>query len=636
MAHGKHKASPQPKRRETGARGVQPVQAATSAQTASPVIQDAAIRGAIKTLLAQVPTLHQQPDLIREFHSIVGGLQRAEATREALGLDWQERISTGGLTSYAYPSVDGFRAYAAPTGSHPQGSTGSTWAGSSAPQGVPNAATLRKLAEDPWVAAAILDRKQRVCQAELVVAPDDETKPYDKKVQLAIEDILENPNEYRESWNTIAERVVDDILVLDRGCISKDVDLKRIPHGLYAENGAQIKIYPNWDGDPEKPRYLYEEPGSTVKIPLLNNQLICIQANEATWRFGRSPVQILYDTIQADLAASLSAAGIVSSKPPPHLIQFPKANQTTIDSLRARYEADIAGRRELWLVGGDEKVEVQPLVYSLKDNQWLEWQVWLARKICAVLQTSPQTLGITFDINRATAEVQQDVSEDQGLIPLLLLLERYLNREFLADFAPLGRNGRPNLKALNLRIYFPMVSELQRMLHAEQVIKTIRQAVPAAFPLLTPNMWLRMLGEEPLPKGGNTFWVMTTNGPMPWVSYDGETGDYGYAVPTGPLGTQDPAGGPNEDASTPGDGGNAGGDTGDDTPAPPASQGASGDQSAPAASSATDAAAKALQVFLVRQVHPLVPYRAPPDRRQPGKRWSSRLAKATAPPPASP
>jgi hypothetical protein len=63
-------------------------------------------------------------------------------------------------------------------------------------------------------------------------------------------------------------------------------------------------------------------------------------------------------------------------------------------------------------------------------------------------------------------------------------------------------------------------------------------------------MALKMLGEEPVP-GGNTFWLSTKQGPIPWLSYDGEVGEYGVFATAGVYGAQTPGGGIDEDADDP-------------------------------------------------------------------------------------
>lgn len=426
----------------------------------------------------------------------------------------------------------------------------SGWTGDKhAPQGVINARLFRKFAdENEWTRAAINHRRQQVGRANISVAPADERKKFDKKVQYRIQQMLEQPNEYRTTYYELIGAACEDLLVLDRGCISKDMTVDRMPVNLYYEDGGSIKIYANWSGDPSEPRYLWQEPGGRLQVPLRNDELICISANPASYRFGLSPVQVLMNTIKADIEATKTATRMVEQKPPPQMIHLQGASGTQIRKLRDKYDSDIAGEKEIFFLGSDGPVTAVPLIWSAKDQQFLEWQVYLARKICALFQISPQQIGITFDINKATAEVQQDISEDAGLIPLLLLFEEYFNRELLGDFAPQTKDGRVDLTPLNLRILYPEISEADRMLHAKEAIAIASQAL-AGLPSMTWNQVAAMWGEEPI-KGGNTLWVMTANGPMPWLSYDGETGDYTPSSTAGERGSQDALGGPSADENT--------------------------------------------------------------------------------------
>lgn len=534
------------------ATAVRPAQAQTATLSATPADQ------AMRQLQALAPTLYQHPDLLREAQHV---LRQAEARAQALytGNAWTG-IGTPApdpraLSGFSF-SPDILRAagqVGSPTGSTPQASAPSGqlggWAGSKdAPKGVMNAQVLRRFSRDPWVFAAKKHLADRVSRAEVAVLPIDYDKPYDKSVERRVTRLLNCPNELRDSYASLMKRVVDDILTLDRGCISKALTLKgRIPVSLYSEDGATIKIYANWAGDPRVPRYLYEEPGSTTKVPLRNDELICIMENETTYSFGNSRMQILMDEIRADIEATQKAMQIVSDKPPPTAIQLPGAGDMAIKQLRADYESLIAGKREVLFMGGDQPMVAKTMVYSLKDQQFLEWQVYLARKICAVMQVSPQSIGITFDINRATAETQQSIEDDAGLIPLLLLIEEYLNRELMWDFAALNPDdGRPDFEALNLGIFFPEISEASRILHIQRLISMADSGL-SGLPFMTPNMALEMLGEEPI-DGGNTLWAPTTNGPMPWLSYDGETGDFVSVNEGGANGSQEPGSGPAADA----------------------------------------------------------------------------------------
>lgn len=508
---------------------------------------------ALRSLKAIAPTLYQHPDVLHEVKQLV---KRADSTAIAFatgnaytGLG-SPAVNPALLSGYSFtPDLLRAGGITSPTQSTPQASSPAGqlggWAGSKdAPKGVMNARVLRNFARDPWVFAGIKHRKERVARAAIDVLPLDYDKKYDREVERKMKRLLNSPNPLRDSWSSLIRRVVDDIMVLDRGCISKSMTPKREPLALWSEDGATIKIYANWDGNPKVPRYLYEEPGTTRKVALRNDELICIMESETTYSFGQSRVQILLNDIEADIQATEKAKDFVLHKPAQHAIQIPGAGDEAIRQLRSDYETLIAGKREILFLGGDAPMNAKPLVFSLRDQQFMEWQTYLMRKICAVLQVSPQSLGFTMDVNRANGETQQDIEDDAGNIPLLLLLEEYLNRELLWDYARMADDGRPDFETLNLGIFFPEISEASRIMHVERLMQTVSSGLAGA-PYLTPNMAMEMLGEEPLP-GGNTTYIITQNGAIPFLSYDGETGDFVNPLEGGALGDQLPGSGPDE------------------------------------------------------------------------------------------
>lgn len=508
-----------------------------------------------------------------------------------------------------------------PTGSAPQAESqlGYAWAGTrQSPVSVPNARQLRTFADaNEWVRSAINVRRDQVSHAEIAILPQEEEEPYSKQVQAQALTILDQPNEYRQNWTELIASAVEDILVLDRGVLSKSMTLgTRQPTGLYAEDGATIAIYPAWSGKPEEPRYLFTEPGTDRRVPLRNDEAIVLMANPASHRFGLSPIQVLWETIKADLKATQLAMQLVEQKPPPHMIQIPGYSQTQLAGLAEEYLRNYAGRKEIFFIGGQEDAHVFPLVFSAKDNQFLEWQTWLARKICALLRISPQQVGITFDINKSTGDTQQTISEDTGLIPLLLLIEIYLNREFLADFAPTRRDGRSDMAALNLRACFPAISESARMLHARETLAITNESL-ATLPSMTINQALAMRGESPVP-GGDTFYMPSQSGAIPWLSYNGELGDF-VKDPTAPspaLGAQDAAGGPEAEQ--------------------PDGVGAAPDDDAARSTAATPQAdekpAQKEPVKAVRRDFPIVKnYRGSREHRPPGVAWRPAHHRPAAP-----
>lgn len=482
--------------------------------------------------------LNQHPQLVRYLQSVA---QREEARNPDL-------------------------AKQSPTGSFPQMASTSGWSWSAneaknPPIGVSNAAMLRGLADsNEWASAAINLRCQQIGTSDIGVLPADETKPYDKKAQKDVQTLMDQPNEYGEDFFTLMRKTIQDILVLDRGIILKNMTVARKPMALYSEDGAAVQIYPAWNGDPKEPRYLYQSPYSSKKVPLRNDEVMMFQANPASYRYGLSPTMVLKNTINADIRATMMAMQVADQKPPPHMIQLPGASPKQLEDVRAYYQMKIMGNKEVFWMGGPNEAKVFPLVFSAKDNQFLEWQIYLARKICACYQVSPQQLGITMDINRANGEAQLEIYEDTGLIPLLLLIEEIWNRQLLIDFATRLPMNRFDLEKINLRILFPEVTEADRQLHVDRSLK-VAQVGLAGMPSMTINQVLKMRGEEPVP-GGNTFYIPSTF--VPAWSYDGKAGEYTPLSDGGQIGAQDPEGGPTDNADT---------DTGEGKDEPPAGAG---------------------------------------------------------------
>ena len=498
------------------------------------------------------------------------------------------------------------------------------WAGSGIgrnnPIGVHNVRQLRDWSDhDEWVSAAKAFLCGKVSRADIAVLPLDERKPYDREALKSMQLLLDQPNELRDEWPFLMYMFTNDYLTLGQGAITKNMTLKdRLPVALYPEDAANIKIYPAWSGNPNEPRYLFEQGSYGMeanKKPLRNDECILAFCNPATYRFGLGPVQVLAETIEADLRATATALRMVEQKPPGSVVSLPGWSQTAISKLRSDYETEIAGRRELLFLGGTNAAQVFPLVFSPKDNQFLEYQEYLVRKISAVFQVSTLDLNITQDVNRATAEAQQEISDTKGFVPLLLTIETYFNTELVADFAPKLPYGRFDLNALNLRIVFPEVSEAARMLHAEKMIKLATNGLNG-LPSFTLNQILMLRGEETV-EGGNTFYVMTMNGPMPWLSYDGKYGEHGSAslATGGALGSQDAAGGPAVDDTSDDDMAGGGDESGsqDAGGSPSGGEVASGDTNPDTGPNTTE---KGYRAYLV-------------DTRRPGRYWTPSMSKFT-------
>jgi phage portal protein BeeE len=124
-----------------------------------------------------------------------------------------------------------------------------------------------------------------------------------------------------------------------------------------------------------------------------------------------------------------------------------------VREFQAFFESEVAGKGALGFIGGTKGADWIPFRQNNREMQFLEWQIYLVRKIAVVFGLSPQDLGVTFDVNRSTAETQLQISEDRGLRPLMSLIQDYLTQEVIWDptFGGSDNNLAFRFTALNLK-----------------------------------------------------------------------------------------------------------------------------------------------------------------------------------------
>ena len=402
---------------------------------------------------------------------------------------------------------------------------------------------LRRWADtSEWCRAAINHRRVQVSQSEWGVVPVDAEAKFDPKLQAVIELMLLHPNNRQKTFRELIEPVIEDILVLDRGVIEKEITVGGFPSALYLVDGASIRTRHMWNGDPNDPRYEWW-PNNVFVSNLLDSQIVLMMANPTSHRVdGISPLEMLKATIDADLEARDFNKRMVQQTSPTGLLNLGEnVGANIVDSFRMYWDAEVAGKKQMGIVGGVKNPQFMNMGQTAREMQYMQWQVYLLRKIAAVFGIAPQDLGITFDVNRANATTQQELSEDRGLKPLLRLVEEQINAKVIADFARVKARsmyhaGELDMHTLRLAMALTHVNardhtDVFRKLHAANVLNLTfrfrlksskatrdqadynRYAV-AGFPWRTINEVRAEDGFDPV-EGGDVIVVMTPIGAMP-------------------------------------------------------------------------------------------------------------------------
>jgi phage portal protein BeeE len=356
-------------------------------------------------------------------------------------------------------------------------------------QGKPNSKLFRHWAEhSEWVNAAIKIRKRQVSQAEWVIGPVDHTKPWSRPLQDYLTKLFRTPNPATQSFRGFIEPVLEDLLVLDAGCIEKEFLLNGMVGRLHFVDGATIRVSTIWDGeDPEEPRYFWY-PDGQERARLTNRELVYLMDSPTTYRVvGLSPLETLKMAVDSELGASAYNDRQMRAPTPDGMLDLGEnARPDQVEKFKNFWRAEVAGMGALAIVGGTKNPKFLQFRGNNRDMQFLEWQEYLVRKIAAVYQLAPQDLMLERDVNRSTSEVQQENTEDRGLRPLLGLISDYLTREVVWD---LSFGGESN----NLAFQFTALNLKESMTRAQ-----INRYAAGGISWKTPNEARRDDGRPPI------------------------------------------------------------------------------------------------------------------------------------------
>jgi len=341
---------------------------------------------------------------------------------------------------------------------------------------------------NPWIRAGFDIRSGQLQRAEWDLVPFDRDRPKPDRGKVArIREVLEQPNPGDPSFATFIAAVAEDMLSLDAGSIEKERMVRGEVIYLWPTDGGAIKVDRLWPGNPNVARY-YFCPDPQTEIPLLNSDLTYIKIhNRSNSPVGISYLETLRMTVDAELSNMLYNARSVKQAAPDGVMDLGEnARSDQVEAFKAFWDSEIAGMGMMSFWGGTKNAKFIDFHKSNVDMQMMEWTIYLVRQIAAVLQLQPQDLGLTFDVNRASGEVQQQNTEDRGLRTILGTVQDYITSEICWD--P-GWGGRDN----NIAFRYRAVSDRQSLQKAQTHRLTL-----AGMPSQTVNEARKEIGLPPI------------------------------------------------------------------------------------------------------------------------------------------
>src|SRR3984893_18081242 len=307
---------------------------------------------------------------------------------------------------------------------------------------------LRAMADGLDVLRLVIEtRKDQIVKLRCTIRPSDEDeKPDAYKARIdEITKFLDRPDG-EHNWADWLRIVLEDLFVIDAPTLYIQRTRGGRLNALMAMNGATIKpVIDDWGRTPTAIR-----EGSRITYPVAYQQILkgypAVDYSvrdmiykprnvRATTPYGFSPVEQIATTINVALRRQLfllnyytegnipdSLCGVPDTWTPDKLSSF----QRYMDDM---YSGNLANRRRMKFVpNAMSKTFIQTKEPELSGT----FDEWLARIICYAFSISPQPF--VKQQNRATAQVQKEVAEEEGIKPSLEWLKGLIDYIIETEF----------------------------------------------------------------------------------------------------------------------------------------------------------------------------------------------------------
>jgi len=249
--------------------------------------------------------------------------------------------------------------------------------------------------------------------------------------------ILSDPNEHKESLRDLIRRLMEDLLILDSGAFEIRKAFDGLPRYINWIPGDTIRLaMPETPGTAPSPAY-FKVHMNTITAEYEQDELVYFARDKQPSGYGLSPVDVLKDACEAVIKGQtynrdyFDHGTMVDG-----ILNLPELHDEELRNFRAYWNAMIKGKKHVFAMTNARKANWLPLRQTNKDMEFHQHLLWLTRLICMIYRISPQEIGITHDVNRATAVVMDRNTIRRCIRPWLGLIKERLDEEIFHKIHP--------------------------------------------------------------------------------------------------------------------------------------------------------------------------------------------------------
>ena len=149
-----------------------------------------------------------------------------------------------------------------------------------------------------------------------------------------------------DSFRTLIEPVIEDILVGGFGAVEVELGDAAQLVRMYTVDGATIQVNPEWNGDPEAPRYaqVTARIGAEGRTLLLDQELMYLKLNPRSHSvFGLGKMEVAFDSINSFLSAHRYAGRLASNTTPQYALWLQDRTPEQHERLTRWWQEEVEG-----------------------------------------------------------------------------------------------------------------------------------------------------------------------------------------------------------------------------------------------------------------------------------------------------
>lgn len=352
---------------------------------------------------------------------------------------------------------------------------------------------LRRFSETPIVRRAMNLIKNAILSLSWDVVPidDSDNENPDRELRIRVaKECLKHPSN-DESWRTMLEAVLDDLLAIGVGVIEPQMTPSpRRPVKMWAVDANTIRKFLDWtESTPEKPKYAQMTglKGERGLVAFRAEELLYIMENVRTSTpFGLGKLEVAFNAVNAFLGAQDAASRAAADQVHKTWLFWEQTQSPAhLNTIRRHIQNELEGQAKISLMMGMKKPEIIDVQAVKPDDLLIPWQELLIRIIAAAFDLSPMALGLERDVNRNTATVMAMSDFKAAVLPMARRIEEAITRKLLHQYL-----GWRDLKFSFLNLEDPDMQTVIMLMQRTYSMNAI-----------TPNQVNEKLGLPPIPGG---------------------------------------------------------------------------------------------------------------------------------------